>query len=136
MRPGTRIALLCAVVLAAESALLLSRIPVAGSSRLAAADPRLDSLAGRISSYARMSGGLPRDIDSLMCSRQFSDASSGGYLVDVYGSPIRYEQTGASTFRLTSFGADREPGGNDVFGDRVREYDVDAPEKDAAAPVE
>ena len=45
MRPGTRIALLCAVVLAAESAWLLSRIPEDGSDRLAAAEPRLDTLA-------------------------------------------------------------------------------------------
>ena len=136
MRLGTRIALLCAVVLAAESALLLSRIPAERGDRIAAADPRLDTLAQRIGSYARMAGGLPRDIDSLMCSRQFSDASSGGYLVDVYGSPIRYEQTGASTFRLTSFGADREPGGADVFGDRVREYDVAAPPTEPGVPVD
>jgi hypothetical protein len=127
MRPGTRIVLLCVIVLAVQGAWLLSRIPSADAHRAPPGTDRLDTLAERIGSYARMAGGLPRDIDALMCSRQFSDASSEGYLVDAYGAPIRYQVTGASTFRLSSFGADREPGGADVFEDRAREYDVDSP---------
>jgi len=124
MRLGIRIAVVCAVVLAAESALLLSRIAPAGE-RPASAEPRLDTLAGRISTYARNTGGLPHNMDSLMCTRQFSDAGSEGYLVDTWGTPIRYEVTGTGSFRLTSFGADKEPGGADVFSDRTREYMVE-----------
>jgi hypothetical protein len=125
MRPGTRIVVLCAIVVAAQAVWLLTRLPGADTGRAQPGEERLDLLAKRIGNYARAAGGLPREIGSLMCTREFSDAGSAGYLVDAYGAPIRYEVTGARTFRLMSFGADREPGGADVFGDRVREYDVD-----------
>ncbi len=43
---------------------------------------------------------------------------------DGWGSPILYEQTGATTYRLTSFGCDRAPGGEDEAKDIHANIDV------------
>ena len=124
------IAVTCGLVLAAEAGMMWARMEPK-ECRAESPTIALDALAGRIQGYARESGSLPRDVRWIaMCPVDRSPTKEAAFLRDAFGTPIRYEVTGPGSFRLTSWGPDGEPGGEDVFADRPREYTVEEPKLD------
>ncbi len=89
------------------------------------AQSQIAALSGKISEFENDVGQLPQRLEDLITSPGNSKGWLGPYskegeLKDPWNSPFEYSQTGRS-FVITSYGADKKPGGTGVDADITSE---------------
>lgn len=89
------------------------------------AQSQIAALAGKVSSYENDTGSLPQRLEDLVSSSSNVKGWLGPYskeseLKDPWNQPFEYHQTGRS-FTITSYGADKKPGGAGVDADITNE---------------
>lgn len=85
------------------------------------AQSQIAALAGKVSEYENDTGDLPQRLEDLVSSSSNAKGWLGPYskeseLKDPWNTPFEYSQSGRS-FVITSYGADRKPGGAGVDAD-------------------
>ncbi len=85
------------------------------------AQSQIAALAGKVSEYENDTGNLPQRLDDLVSSSSNAKGWLGPYskeseLKDPWNTPFEYSLSGRS-FVITSYGADRKPGGSGVDAD-------------------
>lgn len=91
----------------------------AGRNIANAAD--LATIAQAVRAFELREGRLPSTDEGLMALVSAGDLPGRSVPVDSFGNPIRYEKLSDHSFRLTSLGADGEPGGSGRAQDVVRD---------------
>ena len=87
------------------------------------AQSQITALAGKVSQYEMDTGDLPQRLDELVSASGnvkgwLGPYSKEGELKDPWNTPFEYRPSGRS-FTITSYGADRKPGGTGVDADIV-----------------
>ena len=89
------------------------------------AQSQVAALAGKISQFEMDTGEVPQRIDELVSASSNMKGWLGPYskeseLKDPWNTPFEYSASGRS-FTITSYGADRKPGGSGVDADITNE---------------
>ncbi len=89
------------------------------------AQSQIAALSGKISSFENDTGSLPQQLDELVAASSNAKGWLGPYskeaeLKDPWNSPFEYSQSGRA-FTITSYGADKKPGGTGVDADITNE---------------
>lgn len=86
------------------------------------AQGQIAALAGKVSEFENDTGSLPQRLEDLVTSPGNARGWLGPYskeseLKDPWNTPYEYRSTGDRSFTITSYGADRKPGGSGVAAD-------------------
>ncbi len=89
------------------------------------AQSQVAALAGKISQFEMDTGEVPQRLDELVSASSNMKGWLGPYskeseLKDPWNTPFEYSASGRS-FTITSYGADRKPGGSGVDADITNE---------------
>lgn len=89
------------------------------------AQSQIAALAGKVSQFEMDTGEVPQRLDELVSASSNMKGWLGPYskeseLKDPWNTPFEYSASGRS-FTITSYGADRKPGGSGVDADITNE---------------
>lgn len=83
------------------------------------AQSQIAALAGKVSQFENDTGAMPQRLEELVTSSSNVKGWLGPYskeaeLKDPWNTPFEYRTDGNRSFTITSYGADRKPGGTGV----------------------
>lgn len=90
------------------------------------AQGQIAALAGKVSEFENDTGSLPQRLEDLITSPGNAKGWLGPYskeseMKDPWNTPYQFSSSGERSFTITSYGADRKPGGSGVDADITNE---------------